>query len=97
MSAPCTLGGRARTLWEAQALSVVTLHGCRHTFASFAIASGMNPKTLSTIMGHADISTTFDLYGHWLPGSEDEAVARLDAYFGETVAPTVAHPAKIAA
>jgi integrase len=88
-------GGRARTTWEDRELPVVTLHGCRHTFASFA--SGMNAKTLSTIMGHSDIATTFDLYGHLLPGSEDEAVARLDAYFGATVAQTVAHREKTAA
>ena len=72
-------------------LPLVTLHDCRHTFASFAIAAGMNAKTLSTIMGHADIATTYDLYGHLLPGSEDEATARLDAFFAATVAQTVAH------
>ena len=40
-------------------LPLVTLHDCRHTFASFAIAAGMNAKTLSTIMGHADIANTY--------------------------------------
>lgn len=43
---------------------------------------------------------TFDLYGHLLPGSEDEAEARLDTYFSQNrspdVAHTVAHPVKIA-
>ena len=47
-------------------------------------------------MGHADIATTYDLYGHLLPGSEDEAAARLDAFFAATVAPTVAQAAKVA-
>lgn len=89
-------GRRARSVWEDAGRPVVTLHGCRHTFASFAIASGMNAKTLSTIMGHADIGITFDLYGHLLPGSEDEAAARLDAYFSRTVAQTVAHPQRVA-
>src|SRR4051794_15534107 len=65
-----------RPVWKAAGLPLVTLHDCRHTFASFAIAAGMNAKTLSTIMGHADIATTYDLYGHLLPGSEDEAAAR---------------------
>ncbi|HWX95445.1 MAG TPA: tyrosine-type recombinase/integrase [Solirubrobacteraceae bacterium] len=91
---------RAREAWEAVGLPVVTLHECRHTFASFAIASGMNAKTVCTIMGHADIATTYDLYGHLLPGSEDEAATRLDAFFEQadatTVAQTVAHPAKMA-
>ena len=28
----------------------------------------------------ASIQTTFDLYGHLMPGNEDEAVALVDAY-----------------
>lgn len=31
-------------------------------------------------LGHASIQTTFDLYGHLMPGNEDEAVALVDAY-----------------
>jgi integrase len=91
-----TAAERARDVWQAAALPTITLHVARHTFASFAIAAGMNAKTLSTIMGHADIATTFDLYGHLLPGSEDEAAARLDAFFAATVAQTVAHPEEVA-
>ena len=33
----------------------VTPHVCRHTFCSNMAKSGMNPKTLQYIMGHADI------------------------------------------
>lgn len=29
---------------------------------------------------HASIQTTFDLYGHLMPGNEDEAVTLVDAY-----------------
>ncbi len=31
-------------------------------------------------MGHSKIQTTFDIYGHLLPGSHDEVRARMDAY-----------------
>jgi integrase len=31
-------------------------------------------------MGHSKIQTTFDVYGHLLPGSHDEVRARMDAY-----------------
>lgn len=88
---------RAAEVWRDAGLPVVTLHVCRHTFASFAIAAGMNAKTLCTMMGHADIATTYDKYGHLLPGSEDEAAARLDAYLSPTVAQAVAHPAQTVA
>jgi integrase len=61
-------------------LNRITLHECRHTFASLMIAAGVNAKALSTFMGHANISITLDRYGHLMPGSEAEAAELLDAY-----------------
>jgi integrase len=88
---------RANAIWGPQGLPVITLHCARHTFASFAIAAGLNAKTISTFMGHANIAITLDLYGHMLPGSEDQAGARLDAYFqAATAAHTAAHSAQMA-
>ena len=37
-------------------------------------------KALSTFMGHANISTTLDRYGHLMPGTEAEAATLLDSY-----------------
>jgi integrase len=48
------------------------------------IAAGVNAKALSTYMGHASISITLDRYGHLMPGSEDGAVALVDAYLERT-------------
>lgn len=42
----------------------VTSHVCRHTFCSKMAKSGMNPKSLQYIMGHADISVTLNIYTH---------------------------------
>ncbi len=42
----------------------ITPHVCRHTFCSKMAKSGMNPKTLQYIMGHADISVTLNTYSH---------------------------------
>jgi integrase len=98
----CRTTGRARQRWEDRGLPVLDLHEARHTYASFAIAAGLNAKTLSTYMGHSSIKITLDLYGHLFPGAEIEATGLLDAYFarsvgGSTVAPTVAHPEEVAA
>jgi integrase len=98
-------GRRSRERWESCGLAVLTMHECRHVYASHAIAAGVNAKTLSTYMGHANIAITFDLYGHLMPGDEAQAVTLLDAYYARhaggtsapTVAPTVAHPEKVAA
>jgi integrase len=59
---------------------VLTLHECRHTFASLLIDTGANPKAIQVVMGHSKIQTTFDVYGHLLPGSYDDVRARMDAY-----------------
>jgi hypothetical protein len=44
------------------------------------IAAGVNVKALSTFMGHATVAITLEVYGHLLPGSEDEAAGLLDTY-----------------
>jgi integrase len=48
------------------------------------IAAGVNPKALSSFMGHSSITVTFDLYGHLMPGTEAEGAALLDAFLEET-------------
>lgn len=71
---------RALRAWKAAGLAPITLHECRHTFASLMIAAGVNAKALSTYIGHANIAVTYDRYGHLMPGNEDQAAALLDAY-----------------
>jgi len=39
-------------------------HSLRHTFATNCIASGMDPKCLSEILGHSDVKTTLNRYVH---------------------------------
>jgi integrase len=75
-----TLSDHADTAWKSAKLDRITLHQCRHTFASLLIAAGENPKAVQEFMGHSTITMTFDLYGHLFPGSRDEARVRMDAY-----------------
>ena len=84
---------RAKRVWKVAKLDAITMHECRHTFASLMIAAGVNAKALSTYMGHANIAITMDLYGHLFPGNEDEAAGLLDAYL--TRADTAARLAQI--
>lgn len=71
---------RARRAWKAAELEPLTLHDCRHTYASLMIDAGANAKALSTYMGHANIAITMDRYGHLMDGNEAEAADRFDAY-----------------
>ena len=41
---------------------------------------GVNAKALTTCRGHSSVTTTYDRYGHLMPGNEDEVAAPLDAY-----------------
>lgn len=39
-------------------------HVCRHTYCSNMAKTGINPKSLQYLMGHADISVTLNTYTH---------------------------------
>lgn len=42
----------------------INFHALRHSFATRCIELGMDYKTLSEILGHANVSTTMELYVH---------------------------------
>ena len=50
------------------------MHALRHTYATRAIESGMQPKILQKLLGHASIKTTMDLYVHVTDDAMFEAV-----------------------
>jgi len=58
----------------------MTLHECRHTFASLLIDAGVNPKAIQEFMGHVTIEETFSRFGHLMPGARDQARQLVDAY-----------------
>lgn len=53
-------------------------HDIRHTFASLLLQQGESLHYVKEQMGHASIQTTVDVYGHLVPGSNRNAVNRLD-------------------
>ena len=82
---PKSLSNRAGRAWKRAGLQPITLHECRHTFASLMIAAGVNAKALSTYMGHASVMITLDRYGHLMPGNEREAAGLLDAFLSRSL------------
>ena len=74
------LATRARKAWADAGLDPIGLHDCRHTYAAFMVAAGVNATALSTYMGHSTITITLDRYGHLLPGNEREAAGLLDRW-----------------
>jgi integrase len=45
-------------------IPILKFHGLRHSFATRCIESQCDYKTVSVILGHANISTTLNLYVH---------------------------------
>lgn len=69
-----------RDLRDDELVELLTPHEARHTAASYLIAAGLNAKQLQTYIGHSDIRTTYNVYGHLFEGDEIEAAEQLDRY-----------------
>ena len=54
------------------------MHALRHTYATRAIESGMQPKVLQKLLGHASIKTTMDRYVHVTDTSLTNAVKQFE-------------------
>lgn len=56
-------------------------HDLRHTFATNATKSGMDVKTLSSILGHADASMTLNIYTSADPEAKRAAMDKMDTLY----------------
>lgn len=52
----------------------LTPHSARHTFASWALMEGIAPQTVQHRLGHENIQTTSEVYGHLLLDAQNAAV-----------------------
>ena len=86
---------RADTAWRRAGLNRITLHERRHSFAPMMIDAGVNAMALSTYMGHANISITLDRYGHLMPGNEEEAAERFNAYLTRSSTRPMSEPGQL--
>nr|MDQ2999527.1 site-specific integrase [Chloroflexota bacterium] len=72
-----------RALERAKLPATTRFHDLRHSCATFLIAQGEHPRVVMEILGHAQMSTTMDIYGHVLPSTQRAAATKLDALLGK--------------
>lgn len=63
---------------EADKLPDIPLHGLRHTSATLLISQNVDVRTVSGRLGHAQTSTTMDIYSHALKEMDEKAADALD-------------------
>jgi integrase len=71
----------------------IHVHSLRHSYASLMIADGTPLVVVSKRLGHAQVSTTANIYSHVIQ-SADEKAAKIGDKFADAVAPSPAETQK---
>jgi integrase len=67
----------------------VRLHAGRHTPATLLLAENVHPRIVMEMLGHSQMHTTMDIYGHVMPALAREAADRMSALLlGNAAEPT---------
>lgn len=54
------------------------MHTLRHSFGSYLVSEGVDIATVSKLMGHRDVSTTYNVYIHVLQQQQIDAISVFD-------------------
>jgi integrase len=76
---PERFSDRFEALVRRAGVTRIRLHDVRHTAATLLLRAGVPVHVVSQRLGHASASTTWDVYGHVLPGQQSDAAARIAA------------------
>ena len=81
---PNTLLKRFRAAVRVAGLPIIRLHDLRHTYAAYALESGVSVHIVSARLGHASASFTYDTYAKSIPAADrgasdivEQALAKL--------------------
>ena len=80
---PCTFTFRFKKILKQNGLPTdLNLHSLRHTNASLLIAQGVDVRTVASLLGHAQASTTLDIYAHAFDKNKRDAQKKLGKAIG---------------
>lgn len=68
-----------RNLLLKHKLPYITFHSLRHTSSTLLLNQGVHAKVISERLGHANIGTTINIYGHVLRSADHEAANKFDS------------------
>ena len=74
-----------KALLKQAELPLIHFHDLRHTFATHAIAGGVDAKTLSGILGHTNASFTLDTYTHVTTDMQKSAAKIVGNFMDEII------------
>ena len=77
---PVTPYNRLKVLLRYAGIPPIRFHDLRHTFATHAMANGVDPKTLSSILGHTNASFTLDTYTHVTMDMQQKASTVVESF-----------------
>ena len=77
------LYSRFKQLLQEAGLPDMRFHDLRHSAATILLSMGVPAKVVQQILGHSNISTTLNIYGHVLPEIHRAAMDKMDDFFGE--------------
>ena len=80
---PRTYQNRFKRYLKANAIKEYNFHALRHTFATNCIDHDMDVKSLSEILGHANIQITLNKYVHPTMDTKRRQLAALDSVYGQ--------------
>lgn len=61
----------------------ITAHMLRHTYATILFEANINVKDAQSLMGHADISTTNNIYTHIRENRMSQTAEKLNAFLNK--------------
>jgi integrase len=80
---PRTLQNHFQRFLREAAVAPANFHALRHTFSTRCIEAGVDIKSLSEILGHADVRLTLNRYVHSSPEQKRAGMNKLARLFAQ--------------
>jgi integrase len=62
-------------------LPYMRFHDLRHSAATILLTMGVHPKVVQELLGHSTIAMTMDIYSHFLPSMQKDAMDKMNDTF----------------